>query len=280
MASIVFWNVKANSSPRMLETIASIVRTLDVNLLILAESKISSAELNAELERLTGYSFRDESSRSSRLQVLTSLPKRDLSKVYDSSDGRLTIKRLTLGGTKLLLAGVHLWSKLHLAPEEQDILLRQEIIGGIRETESRLSNARTIVIGDFNMDPFQGGVCGALGFHAVMTAAIAKKGHRTVNGIDYPFFYNPMWSFFGDRSPCPPGTYFRHGGSPNSRFWHVFDQILMRPELIDAIESIDILDSVEGVSLLNRLGQPDQKRFSDHLPIHLRIRPNLVKEAV
>ena len=58
------------------------------------------------------------------------------------------------------------------------------------------------------MNPFEEGVVGAKGLHAVMTRRIAAKGSRVVQGKEYPFFYNPMWGLFGDRQDSPSGTYY------------------------------------------------------------------------
>lgn len=57
------------------------------------------------------------------------------------------------------------------------------------------------------MNPFDEGVVKAAGLHAMMTKATANERFRTVQGREYPFFYNPMWGFFGDRTDGPAGTF-------------------------------------------------------------------------
>jgi len=68
----------------------------------------------------------------------------------------------------------------------------------IREAEEKVGHERTVVMGDFNMDPFEPGVVGSEGLHGTMDRSIASRGTRVVAEESRTFFYNPMWSFFGD----------------------------------------------------------------------------------
>jgi len=94
------------------------------------------------------------------------------------------------------------------------------------------------------MNPFEDGIVGTIGLHAVMSQSIAMGNSRTVQGVDYPFFYNPMWGHFGDRNAGPDGTYYRSSAEHVNYFWNIFDQVLIRPELIDvfAKDELQILD--------------------------------------
>jgi hypothetical protein len=62
----------------------------------------------------------------------------------------------------------------------------------IRRVEETLVNPRTVLVGDFNMNPFDPGMMGAQGLHGVMTKRVAGRVARQVDGRPYPFFYNPM----------------------------------------------------------------------------------------
>jgi hypothetical protein len=91
-----------------------------------------------------------------------------------------------------------------------------------------------------------------------------------VDGEDRKFFYNPMWGRYGDETHGPPGTYYRRGGQI-SPFWHIFDQVLLRPSLLQYYSSnaVEIVGEIGGRSLL-RDGRINQS-ISDHLPIFLRL---------
>lgn len=142
----------------------------------------------------------------------------------------------------------------------------------LRRAEEQHRHRRTIVVGDLNMNPFEAGVVNASGLHAMMTQAIVRDGSRDVQGREYPFFYNPMWGFFGDRTPGPPGTYYyRHSGHL-SYDWNIFDQVLIRPEALPWFQGdVEILTKVGDVELLGRHGRPNAEVGSDHLPIVFRL---------
>jgi hypothetical protein len=124
-------------------------------------------------------------------------------------------------------------------------------------------------VGDLNMNPFETGVVGANGLHAVMSRSLARRTARTVNGISYPFFYNPMWSRMGDSSAGPCGTFYYERSEQVVYFWNTFDQVLLRPELLDRfdIEHLVVPTTAGGTPLVTSDGRPDKKSASDHLPL-------------
>lgn len=80
-----------------------------------------------------------------------------------------------------------------------------------------------------------------------------------------------MWSRLGDESPGPPGTYYRSGGGISNPYWHMLDQLLLRPSLLPFYrkENLKVLAEVAGRSLLSEIG-PD-KSISDHLPLVIEL---------
>jgi hypothetical protein len=143
----------------------------------------------------------------------------------------------------------------------------------IRNVEREIGHSRTILVGDLNMNPFEMGVAGVIGLHAVMSQQIARSESREIDEEKYPFFYNPMWNLFGDLTPGPPGTYYYDKRERYLRYyWHMFDQVLIRPALLDRFrsEEVRILTSDGKVSLISSAnGRPS---FSDHLPILFKLR--------
>jgi len=121
------------------------------------------------------------------------------------------------------------------------------------------------------MNPFDPGMTSSYKLHAVMSRTVARAGQRKVQGKVCRYFYNPMWSCFGDRNPGPPGTYYYAASTPVSYFWHMWDQVLLRPSIMDALMEVRILDSLDDDgrgSLLDGNGRPT---LSDHLPILFRL---------
>jgi len=66
----------------------------------------------------------------------------------------------------------------------------------------------------------------------------------------------------------PPGTYYYSTAQHVSFFWNVFDQLLMRPDLIKKFEdgAFEIVHRFRHHQLLNRSGTP-AAAYSDHLPL-------------
>jgi hypothetical protein len=279
MLSILFWNLMGNQvatwtarSPALRTHLTRITSSFGIDVLLLAESDFDPSEVLDVLNRDEPGAFCHPSSDSRRTQLFTRL---DASSVVDQfndvADGRLTIRRLTTrGNEEILLAVLHFQSQLAWTPEEQ-ALQATVVQQDISETEDVVGHQRTILVGDLNMNPFDLGVVGAHTLNAVMTRDLAHRAERIVAGRSYRFFYNPMWAFFGDRTPGPPGTYFYSGSSPRSYYWNIFDQVLLRPTLMDALAELRILDGDGQESLLTERGRPRSSDVSDHLPVLFRL---------
>jgi len=80
-----------------------------------------------------------------------------------------------------------------------------------------------------------------------------------------------MWGCFGDRTPGPAGSYYYGAGSPDTPYWHVFDQVLLRPALADSLTELRILDSDGPEQLVSNRGRPRDGELTDHLPILFRL---------
>jgi hypothetical protein len=205
------------------------------------------------------------------MAVLLFSGERSIRPIYESD--RLTIRYLNLPGlTDILLAVSHFPSKFNWSDESQAFEC-VELSNSIRNAEQQIGHSRTVLVGDLNMNPFEDGIVSAMGLHAVMTRHIAQKKSRVVQEKEYPFFYNPMWSLFGDATAGPPGTYYYTSSEHKVFFWNIFDQVLVRPDLLNLFgtEDLMIIDSYGDISLLNEQHVPDTEISSDHLPILFRI---------
>lgn len=214
------------------------------------------------------YSCSD--SQDERIQIVTRFAPPEFARAFDSDNQRLTIRRLRTKSTVILLAVLHFQSRAHWTPDDQALeatVLQREIT----QTEETVGFQRTVLVGDLNMNPFDKGVIGAQALNAVMTRDLAAAEERTVSSKSYRFFYNPMWGHFGDRTPGPAGTYFLHGSMPINYYWNMYDQVLLRPELMNSLEELRILDTDGQSSLLSDKGRPRHAETSDHLPILFRL---------
>ena len=200
--------------------------------------------------------------------MLTAFPSEFARPVWESS--RLTVRRVRVPALpEFLLVAAHLPSKMSFSPESQQAGI-QELAQTVRDIEADQA-LPSIVMGDLNVDPFEPALISAAGLHAVMDQRIAARGKRVVQDVEYPFFYNPMWRHFGDQGPTPPGTHYYPRAEPVCLFWHMFDQVLVRPQLLPALreDSIRVITQI-GEKPLTKLDRPGTLH-SDHLPILLDI---------
>jgi endonuclease/exonuclease/phosphatase family metal-dependent hydrolase len=268
MATFLFWNL--NRQP-ILDLVHAAVDEHQVDLVALAECAIPDVTL---LETLNARGPRRFSFaalrpiRGPRLKVLSRYPSRCLRPVRES--GRLSIWHLAPPiGFDIVMAVCHLPSKLHQRDIDQ-VQHCTQLVRHIAEAETKVGHERTVLFGDLNMNPFEGGVVGAAGLHAVMSREVAARGSRTVQDERRSFFYNPMWGFFGDRSPGPPGTYYYDTGRHENYYWNIYDQVLVRPSLLPMFREseVHVLTAAGGHPLLCGNGLPSP---SDHLPVLFRI---------
>jgi len=270
MLSFLFWNICKKPLQQLISNLASL-HTID--LIMLTESSIEPALMLNTLNQDGGSSYYySPNIGCKKVDIYTSFPSSFLSPIFETDI--LTIRRLTLPGlSDILLAATHFPSKLwwdESSQASQCIELSKMIIS----IEQEEGHSRTVLIGDFNMNPFEDGVVSANGLHSVMTRDIAQKGKRTVQSTNYPFFYNPMWNFFGDHRTGPPGTYYYERSVQKVYFWNMFDQVLFRPDILPLFDNddLEILESDGEVPFLSDTGIPDSKNVSDHLPILFRLR--------
>lgn len=202
---------------------------------------------------------------SSRLKFFSRLPLQCIVPIFDDGHTALRLVKPPLG-SPILVAAAHLRSKLWADDRDQHFAASQ-LRKAILDAEHSIDLKRTLVIGDLNMDPYDEGMLSANGLHAVMDKHTANEIRRTVYGEEFEYFYNPMWSRLGDDSVGPPGTFYYRKSGVVSRFWNTFDQILLRPELIQYYRPnlLKVIDSINGTSLIKE--NKIDRDVSDHLPI-------------
>jgi hypothetical protein len=268
MINVLFWN--AGGKPRQTQ-IAQLAKHFDVDIVLLAEVVDQPDDLLIALNDIeVGYEY-SPGRVNTKIMVFTRFSNAFIRPIFETE--RLTIRKLGLPGKDdILLAVVHFPSKLFWNDESQAFEC-DNLADEIRGVEAKSGHRRTVLVGDFNMNPFESGVISARGIHGVMDRRIAQGGSRTVQDREYPFFYNPMWSLLGDNSPGPPGTFYYQRAEHRVYFWNMFDQVLVRPALLDRfrLDELAIIDHNGKQSLLTDAGRPNATIGSDHLPVRFRL---------
>ena len=266
--TFLFWNVKQQP---LRERVARLVVAHSVDVVILAECAMSSAVVSRAINDATGETFRVVPGSGSELRLFTRLPLAGWRFLLKGQLERWLAFGLSAHNLPdLLLLTVHLPSKLRTT-EPDRMLDASRLAADIRQLEQQEGHERAVIVGDLNVNPFEAPVAWAGGLHGVMDARVAERETRKIRGGEYPLMYNPMWGVMGDRTPGPPGTYYRSSSESVNYFWNTYDQVLVRPELIPHLSAVRVLDSDGTDSLLTANGLPDAVNGSDHLPLFFRL---------
>ena len=266
-SKFLFWNLGKKDLGTLLERA---VQEHDVAFVILAECWNGPDEVLLALNRnVTRFHY--HSGKAGYIEIFSVFPRACVRGIREGP--RFTVRRIRLPlRQEILLVAAHMPSKLRWSNNSQ----AQEVINlaeNIRIAEEKVQHRRTVLVGDFNMQPFEDGMTGAIGLHGVMSRSVASRESRTVQGRKYPMFYNPMWSLMGDLNQGPPGSYYYDSSQQVEHFWWMFDQVLVRPELAakTTSESFRLLTKIGGESLIDANGRPDTAVGSDHLPLLFEI---------
>ncbi len=269
MLTFLLWNI--NRQQPILQ-LARLVAAHDVDVVLLIESGFQNAgDVLLALNATAQPQFRLLSSKVKAVTMFAKFSSQFTSCEFEK--GRLIIRRFFLPGREdFLLAAVHFPSKLWMNNRSQAVECGK-LADKIRQVEEDIGHSKTLLVGDLNMNPFESGMIAAGSLNAVMTRAVAERGIRRVQRADYRFFYNPMWSLLGDGNRGPAGTYYRDSADHHDYFWNMFDQVLVRPQLLPSFQNEHLhIISEDGVeSFLEAAGIPNADGISDHLPIVFKL---------
>lgn len=243
-----------------------------IDVIVLAECDDTSASLVSQIDAVCGTgTYVEAADQGTGRQWIRMLYCRISGTLRDQDDDdRVSIREFfPVTGASLLVAGVHGPSKRNSDADDRAAWARRAV-STIRDVETKRGHKRTIVIGNFNMNPFDTGMIAADGFNAVMDKRLAATP-RTYRGTAYERFYNPMWGRLGDESPGPAGTHYYNGGGLLTIYWHSLDQVLLRPILapVGTPVSLDVVTHM-GTASLGVV--PSDRTMPDHYPIIVKLK--------
>lgn len=260
---IVFWNVKKKN---LTNFVCSITASTNADIVVLAEDVVSSQETLLALRTNVSqdFYFPEVISKSDqRFHCFCRNPQIDLSETHKGS--RTSVRKLQIGHHNILLVLVH-----GIDIRNYDSEARQEfahnLASELKFFQKEKKTNKLILLGDFNMNPFDRGMNMASGLNAMMTKACVEPSYRTHHGINYDFYYNPMWSLFGDNTNGPPGTIY-NTSNQGPYGWSMLDQVIIHHSIVGLFDSVEILTEAGTESLMSRMGRPDANNASDHFPI-------------
>ena len=271
MLNLLFWNLKRNP---LAESVGLLAEEKEADIIVLAEMPDSTEEILTRLRQYDSAFLADDGILPQRRVLLYHrFSSTQVQRLHDAKFW--TIYQLALPDEEpLILVAVHMPAKSAISYIGMDNRLPQfqHLCQDILRAESASETDRTIVIGDLNQNPFDGEIVHLEALNAVMDPNVAARVNCQRDGRTYKYFYNPMWTMYG-RCQAPLGTYYYQEPNYVRYYWHVFDQVLLRPDLIPALgdEVPTAITELGGESLLRDSGRPNDSRFSDHLPISLSL---------
>ena len=181
---------------------------------------------------------------------------------------RYSISGLKLDAESFLLVGVHLQDRRSCPNNHERLEVIRELMQDIRRCEADCGHDNTIIIGDFNANPYDEELLLPNGFNAVLFKdVIVNRETMTWLGKEWKFMYNPIINWLGEDSKTY-GSYYYVGTHPSS-YWHCLDQVLVGRPLIDRVASLSYLRDAGKTSLIAK-SAPD-KKVSDHLPLFVTL---------
>lgn len=258
---VLFWNTHKNRNINHI--LAEIIVENNASIVVLAEYIADVSDLISMLS-MSGIEMK---------QYICICPRIVMIGAIDNVEPRLDSDYATfqiINGSDIL-CGIHLNSKLHSGHEGFREILIEQIIHDLRKIEQDIGSENSIIVGDFNINPYDSSCIDARFFHSIPILEEAERKTRVVAGKEYSIFYNPMWNLLGDYS-IPYGTYYCNSGEILNTYWNIFDQVIFKPALKSRFvkDSLKIISETSVRFLLDGKGHPD-KEISDHLPIIFEI---------
>lgn len=273
--NFLFWNIQKKNT--FFDAIREALIYEDIDVLMIAEFPADTSvesfmnQINTS-PILYKYHYVCPLVKYQKIEIFTRFTDTFIEPVRDCT--HFTAKQIlsSISREYITLIMCHLPSKINNADEEQSEFSSNIAIDFINSVEESVGHQRTIVCGDFNMNPFDKGLIKTNGFHAVMDKTIARK-KCSLHGEKYDFFYNPMWGLLGDIGKGKaPGTIYYNPSKYFNYYWNMFDQVLIRPDLIDVFDCnlLDIVISTKNYLFVNN--NMINRDYSDHLPIKFNLK--------
>lgn len=144
----------------------------------------------------------------------------------------------------------------------------EKMVLRVAELESAEKLSTSVIVGDFNANPFEmsmisfTGIC-STNHRDILNPAITRSKETR------KLFYNPMWTLYGKEIDHPGTFHYSRSGTDLIK-WHMLDQVIIRPSLINRFQfdKLEILSHINGVSL--KKGR--KITLSDHLPLIFSIK--------
>ena len=257
---LLFWNLgKRDNAARALEC----MRSNGVDVAAFAE--YSGTEFSDEMLHGAGYRVVGKGG-CDKIKVLVDDSVRGID-LYEES--RFSVFVFEAPEAKFVFAATHLADRMSSPSPGKRVRQIRAMMGVVHGYENACGIGKTVVMGDFNSNPYDVELLQPDAFNAMLFKGILRaRGSRTWDGESYPFMYNPTVHWLSEDTETY-GSLYCSSDDGTGPVWNCFDQALVSTEL---------MDGVKGYSYLKRIGCEDliaqwrpKREISDHLPLLVEI---------
>lgn len=263
MLNILFWNLHGNSIE---EVIAECLIENNISLAAFSEFRgIDFTKLEGLLFKQYHLvqSLRAEPSQTQGVIHTRMFVKNNIEATAMQEQGRYSIFKIKTSIQQYILVAIHLQDRRNKKTIDRIDTIKK-IKFDIEKYEKELECNSTIVIGDFNANPYDEELLSVHGFNAVLFKdLILSNEYRIYEYLEYKHFYNPILDFIS-ASDKMHGSFY-HRGDSCTPIWHCIDQILLRKELVQNLGELKYIMKIGDTDLI-KAKKPDDS-ISDHLPL-------------
>ena len=258
---ILFWNL---NNQNLVHETAELVHTEHIDFMAFSETNVEFVEKIINILELNYNKvfYFHETPGCNRIKVVSTLK---FNEIMLLNQHKYYSLMLLNGNERPLIIGmVHFPSKRYHSPDE--IRRAFEILHTSISHEEEIHGVNdSLIVGDFNVDPFEMPMVSFTGMCATNATDCIARDIVTRAEEGKRLFYNPMWSLYSVFAQRPGTHKYSRFGEDVIR-WHFVDQVIIRPSLIDAFKfnSLKLISGTKVHKYTNKNGVPN---LSDHLPI-------------
>lgn len=256
MLSILFWNLKRNAVE---DYIVNCIVENNIDIAVFAEfDGIDFAKIKNSLGKMYCRILTVQDDRK-----VTMIAKTTISIKAVQQQNRYSVYSVETAVKNYILVAVHLEDKRNYKSAERIETIKY-LVADIEQTETLLKCSNTVVIGDFNANPYDEELLSKYAFNAVLFKSIINKNELTnPKSLKKKRFYNPILHYISEDTEMYGSFY--HEKEYITPYWYCLDQVLVRKSLADKVEHIEYLRKINTQDLIENT-VPNSK-ISDHLPL-------------
>lgn len=254
--NILFWNLKKNS---LEDYIIDCIVENNIDIAVFSEYEgIDFTKIDKNLGKLYRrvIDLKDDGK-------VTLIAKTTFSVEKIQTQNRYNIYNIKTAINEYILVALHLEDRRNYETDDRKYTI-QNLVADTVQTEELFKCYNTIIIGDFNANPYDKEMLSFYAFNSVLFKEVIEKNEfKKHNKQRRKHFYNPILHFLSENTKMYGSFYYTK--KHKSPYWYCLDQVLVRKSLVNSIIHLEYLKKIDTRNLLKN-AVPNQK-ISDHLPL-------------